>query len=223
MANNVKILAIHGMWGDESLFDEFRQYFDPACFDFRAITLNWDDDWFSSKIAMYCKVKKPDCIIAYSFGAYAVQKAFCEAGHFMESVKTVFLVGPIGPRGMGAKTFLRLCANNIVMVAKGMLSGVFKIEDDEADRLGINFKRRPEKTRAILKAWPYFSKVKTPINSGAKVVVVSGGNDKFVSKEDARRICSFHKATLWRHLQDHDHYLLTGEVAKTIIRDMAVA
>lgn len=209
----MKILAIHGMWSGGYVFDEFKKYF----LDDEVIAIDVEWHKFDPKeLAAKIQHISPEAILAYSFGGYAIQKIFDVCPGHLDSVKKVILLAPVGPRGLGVKSFLKLSLRNIKLFASGLTKGTFEIPEEVKTELGIEFLLVPESRKAVMMAMPFAGNVVNPIRR--PILIISGGKDVFVSKQDAERIAKFHKVppSAHIHLQKCRHDLLNEGVATII-------
>jgi len=180
----LKILAIHGLWGKSSVFNSFRRYFGAD--EFFAPDIDWGENYIKV-LEAYIKKLKPDVIIGYSYGGYAVQQLF---GKNPNTAKMCVLIAPIGPKGISVKGIL----------------GCLKANGNPRKK-----KIFPEKFSTLMRIFPGVGNVRNPI--GVPVLVVSGGEDRFISLADAEKTACFH------HKANHYHYFSDGhrELASDIV------
>lgn len=191
----MKILAIHGFWRRGIFWKKAIKIL--QAFGHNVITpdIDWKGDYLEH-ILLVVRVEKPDVIIGMSLGGYAVQQVFERLKE--REVKRCVLIAPVGPRGLGLRTFLK-------MLMKG------------PDRKTDDPELVAEKITSAWRTMPFCGGVRRPI--GVPTLVISGGRDKFVSREDALRIAAFHNAS-HMHWPELNHNELGGnrEVIQYISR-----
>ncbi len=173
---------MHGLWKKSEVFDSFRRYFGGN--EFRAPDIDWGakEEEYLNILDIYAEKFQPDVIIGYSFGGYAVQRLFERNPN---AARLCVLVAPVGPKGISWRGVW------------GCITSPAPKEEE---------KYFPEKISTLMRVFPGRGKVEKPIL--VPTLIVSGGEDRFVSMEDAEKITTFHKATHY-HYYDLDH----GELA----------
>lgn len=171
----MKIVAIHGLWKKSSVFDSFRRYFGAD--EFYAPDIDWGEDYLGL-LEKYIKKLQPDVIIGYSYGGYAVQQLFEKNPN---AARLCVLIAPVGPKGISWK---------------GMLGCLTASTSAKAGRT-------PEKISTLLRIFPGRGKITKAIP--APTLIISGGEDRFVSFGDAQETGHFHKADCYLHCYEFSH------------------
>ena len=182
MSPKLKILAVHGFWRRGIFWREFVNVFRGMGVEVITPDIKWSGD-YSTQLLKIIKDEKPDVIVGMSFGGYLIQQVM----EFIspDKVGLCVLIAPVGPHGLGMKTFLK-------MLKKGKERN--KDDSEFFDDNPIN----------AWSALPFCGSVWGPIR--VPTLVVSGGRDKFVSPSDAARIARYHKAEhkTWSELNHND-------------------
>jgi 1-acyl-sn-glycerol-3-phosphate acyltransferase len=165
-----KILAIHGFWRRGIFWNKASEVFSRHGYNIITPDIQWGGDYLE-QILRIVRRENPDVIIGMSLGGYAVQQIFERLER--EEAQCCVLIAPVGPHGLGLHTFLK-------MIIKGKQD---KEEDSE---------RVDERISDAWHALPFCGSVWQPIH--APTLVISGGRDNFVSRDDAERIANFHHA-----------------------------
>ena len=166
MKGNLKILAIHGLWEKSSVFNIFRRYFRKH--EFYAPDIDWGVKSHIDLLDVLISEFKPDVIIGYSYGAYAVQQLFEQNP---EAARLCVLIAPVGPKGLGVKSFLKTLLRR------------FNPRNRKNDKVR-------EKFSTVISVFPLMGKVYNPIK--VPTLIISGDEDDFVSHEDAEKTTEFH-------------------------------
>ncbi len=193
MKRKLRILGIHGLWEKSSVFDIFRKYF--AKHDFFTPDVDWGMENSIKLLNALSEDWRPDVIIGYAYGAYAAQRIF-EINP--QAARLCVLIAPVGPKGMGVKSFFKAIRK--------------KLREADGRRGGAS-----EKLMTILRVCPFMGKVSRPIL--APILVISGGRDEFVSREDAERLNGFHYWTTHYHFTrlSHNELINSVDVAEHIL------
>ncbi|MBI5046048.1 MAG: hypothetical protein HZC14_03585 [Candidatus Niyogibacteria bacterium] len=167
----MKILAIHGFWRSGVFWKKATKVL--QAFGHHVITpdLDWERDCVEYIMRMI-RTERPDVIMGMNFGGYTVQKVLEKLDK--REVRCCVLIAPVGPHGLGLRTFLKMCV---------------KGPDHEIDDPELMEEK-------IINAWhalPFCGGVRKSIS--VPTLVISGGRDKFVSLGDALRIAVFHNAS----------------------------
>ena len=218
----MKIMAIHGLWASPAVWQEFKEYFQGAIFFTPKI--NWSRIDYNS-LSKQLDCFQPDVIIGHSAGGYIVQRLLENNPY---SVKRCVLISPVGPRGVEIRSLYRVTKafpqkliygfltgkiylNNYNLAKRFLLSG---LPEEISKEFYSQFV--PEKTRDVFRVISLFCKnIKKPVE--APTLVISGGLDIILTREEAQHAANFHQAS-HIHFPNYGHMLLIKEVAQEIKR-----
>lgn len=216
----MKIIAIHGLWCNSSFWDEFREYFKNDIFltpDINYSKINY------KKLSEQLRSFKPDIIIGHSYGGYISQRLLEENP---DGSKKCVLVAPVGPRGIKLSVPFKVITRFPKESIKWFLTNRIDINSRKvSERLfwagfpksylnKYHHRFTSEKTVNALKTvYPLCRNIKRPIQ--IPTLVISGGHDLFVTKEDAQDATNFHHAH-HIHFPNYGHMLITKQIAQEI-------
>ena len=218
--NRMKIMAIHGLWGRPSFWEEFKEYFKEGIF--LTPNVNWskiDYKNLSKQLISF----NPDILIGHSHGGYVVQRLLEKNPH---SAKKCILISSVGPKGVSLSSLYRIIKKFPKKFIEGILTNRIDIDDyNLAEKFMLTGLSREiseryysqfmsEKTWDILKVISLFCK-NIKKSTQIPTLVVSGDLDMIVTNKEAQSIADFHRAD-YIHFSNYGHMLITKHIAQEI-------